>query len=217
MIAGVIAPAPDPFRHSPDLLAARFPRLAALRDDAAAWSAGRSWIWRSALLACLAWIGVRHLRDPFYSSLFGGITLGIHELGHLLFGWAVQFLAILGGSLAQVATPAAAAWLLYRQRDYFGVAVGAAWESFSLWNLATYVGDARARELPLVGLVPDPIHDWNWLLGKLGILTWDRSLAFLIRLGAFSIWIASLAVGAWLCWSMIRNRGSAAASPSAGL
>jgi hypothetical protein len=173
-----------------------------LRADAQAWCAGRSWVWRTALLSYLAWVGVRHLRDPLYSSLFGGITLAIHELGHVLLSWAGRFLGTAGGSLAQVAAPAAAAWLLYRQRDYFGVAVGGAWESFSLWNLATYIGDARARELPLVGLIPDPVHDWNWLLSRLGIPTWDHGLAALTRVAAFSIWAASIALGGWLCWRM---------------
>ncbi len=184
--------------------------VARLRADAEAWCAGRSAAWRLPLLAYLAWAGVCHLRDPLFSSLFGGITLGIHELGHLLLGFAGRFLATAGGSLAQVAAPALAAWLLYRQRDYFGLAVGGAWEAFSLWNLAAYVGDARARELPLVGLAPDPVHDWNWILSDLGILTWDRNLAFLLRIGAFSIWAGAMGLGGWLCWRMLRPRLSSA-------
>ena len=199
-----------PFASPPTLrgfgFLSKLRRLVPLRDEALAWCAGRSWVWRSALLAYLVWVGVHYLRDPFYWSLFGGITLGIHELGHLLLSWAGQFLGVAGGSLAQILAPAAAGWLLYRQRDYFGVAVAGAWEAFSLWNLATYVGDARAMELPLVGFVADPIHDWNWLLSKLGILTWDRGLAALIRVLAFSIWIASLVLGFWLCWNMRQLR-----------
>ena len=179
-------------------------RLGAVIADAEAWCAGRSSVWRLPLLAYLGWAGVHHLRDSLYSSLFGGITLGIHELGHLLLGFAGRFLATAGGSLAQVAAPALAAWLLYRQRDYFGVSVGGAWEAFSLWNLAAYVGDARAQELPLVGLSPDPVHDWNWILSALGILTWDRGLAFLLRICAFSIWAAAMALGGWLCGRMMR-------------
>ncbi|MGH9366773.1 MAG: hypothetical protein ACRD3M_03755 [Thermoanaerobaculia bacterium] len=184
--------------------------MANVRADAQAWCAGRSWPWRAAILAYLVWAGARHLADPLYGSLFAGITLGVHELGHVLLSLAGRFLGIAGGSLAQVAAPAAAAWLLYRQRDYFGVAVGGAWEAFSLWNLATYIGDARARELPLVGFVADPVHDWNWLLEKLGVLTWDRTLASLTRLAAFSTWAASIVLGGWLCWTMARagNRQS---------
>ena len=199
-----------PFADRPTLrrfgFLSKFPGLARPRDDALAWCVGRSWVWRAALLAYLVWVGVHHLRDPFYSSLFGGITLGIHELGHLLLSWAGEFLGVAGGSFAQVVAPAAAGWLLYRQRDFFGVAIAGAWEAFSLWNLATYIGDARATELPLVGFVADPIHDWNWLLSKLGILTWDHGLAALTRLLAFSIWIASLVLGFWLCWNMRQLR-----------
>jgi hypothetical protein len=160
---------------------------------------------------------VRHLRDPLYSSLFGGITLGIHELGHVLFSFGGSFLGIAGGSLLQVAAPAVAGWLIWRQRDYFGVAVAGAWEAFSLWNLATYIGDARTRELPLVGLTADPIHDWNWLLSTLGILGWDRGLAALTRIAAFVIWGAAMAFGGWLCWRMAAPRSSAHSRSSAPL
>ena len=192
------------------------PRLRSLRADAEAWSAGRSWIWRAALLLYLGWAGLHHLKDPLYTSLFGGITLGVHELGHVVLGWAGRFLATAGGSLAQVAAPAGAAWLLFRQGDFFGVAVGGAWEAFSLWSLATYIGDARARELPLIGLSPDPIHDWNWLLSSLGILGWDRGLAAITRIGAFSIWAGSMALGGWLCWKMATGRRSPAAVGPSG-
>ena len=178
--------------------------LAKLLSDAADWCRGRSWIWRAPLLLYLAYVGVRHLGDPFYGSLFAGITFGIHELGHLLLSWAGRFLAIAGGSLAQIAAPAAAGLLLYRQRDYFGVTVAGAWLAFSLFNLATYVGDARRQELPLIGFTEDPVHDWNALLSMFGILSWDSALAFLTRAAAFLLWSASLAFGTWLCWTMAR-------------
>jgi len=173
-----------------------------LRQDARAWCSGRSWVWRAPILAYLGWAGVRHLRDPLYGSLFGGITLGIHELGHLILGPLGAWPGIAGGSLAQIAAPAAAAWILARQRDYFGIAVGAAWLAFSLFGLATYIGDARARELPLVALTPDPIHDWNWMLGRLGLLSADHALAFLCRAAAAVLWAGAMVLGSWLLWVM---------------
>jgi hypothetical protein len=147
-------------------------------------------------------VGIRHLADPLYNSWFGGITLGIHELGHLIFGLLGQWPGVAGGSFAQVAAPIAAGAILYRQRDSFGMTVAGAWLAFSLWSLATYVGDARAQELPLLGLTPDPIHDWNWMLGRLGLLNWDKGLAFLTRVVAFFVWLGSIAVGGWLVWTM---------------
>jgi hypothetical protein len=179
--------------------------LAALRQDAASWSIGRSWLWRLPILLYLVWAGVRHLQDPYFASLFSGITLGIHELGHLLLAWAGRFLGTAGGSLAQIAAPVAAALLLLRQRDYFGVAVGGSWVAFALFQLATYVGDARAQELPLVGLTPDPVHDWNWLLDRTGLLPLDRGLAGALRVVAFAVWAASIALGGWLLLRMTRR------------
>jgi hypothetical protein len=85
------------------------------------------------------------------------------------------------------------------------VTVAAAWLASSLHGLAAYVGDARARELPLVGLVPDPIHDWNWILGHLGVLSWDHALAAMLRAASLVIWMASLAAGTWLCGQMARR------------
>jgi hypothetical protein len=85
------------------------------------------------------------------------------------------------------------------------VTVAAAWLASSLHGLAAYVGDARARELPLVGLVPDPIHDWNWILGHLGVLSWDHAFAAMLRAASLVIWTASLAAGTWLCGQMARR------------
>ena len=206
MIGGILGPASRP-------PTARLDRRPPFVRDAEAWSAGKSWVWRAVLLAYLAWAGFRHLRDPLYGSLFSGITLGIHELGHLLFAFAGRFVGIAGGSVAQLAAPLIAGVLLWRQRDYFGISVAGAWEAFALWNLATYVGDARARELPLVSLSSDPIHDWNYLLGRLGMLSWDHVLAGLLRLAAFLLWAAALASGAWLCRTMARERTRPRATP----
>ena len=57
------------------------------RDDAMAWATGRRWAPRALLLAYLTYAGCRHLTDSEYGSIFSGITLAIHELGHVLFGF----------------------------------------------------------------------------------------------------------------------------------
>ena len=200
MIGGVLARANRP-PSGPRRPAA----ASAIVRDAEAWCGGRSWAWRAILLLYFAWAGWRQIRDPFAWSLFAGVNLGVHELGHVLFAFAGRFVGVAGGSLAQVAAPAAAGALLWRQRDFFGLSVAGAWEAFSIWNLATYVGDARSRELPLLGLTAEPIHDWNYLLSRLGLLAWDRGLAGVLRLAAFLLWAASLLWGAWLCRTMARR------------
>jgi hypothetical protein len=177
------------------------------REDAASWATGRMWWPRALLLAYLAYAGWRHYTDPEYGSIFSGITLAIHELGHVLFGFLGEWLGVAGGSIAQLAAPIAVAWILYRQRDYFGVAVGGAWLSMSLSNLAVYVADARAEELPLYSLGGgDPVHDWNYLLGSLHLLAHDARIAGMVRAGALLCLAGSVALGAWLCVVMARRR-----------
>lgn len=181
------------------------------RDDAVAWAAGRLWWPRALLLAYLAYAGWRHLTDPEYASIFSGITLAIHELGHVLFGPFGEWLGIAGGSITQLAAPVAAALLLLRQRDYFGFAVGGAWLSMSLSNLAVYVGDARAEALPLVSLGGgDVVHDWNYLLGSVHLLAHDTQIAAWVHAAAFLSLAASIGLGAWLCAVMARRRAEAA-------
>ena len=177
------------------------------REDARAWASGRLWWPRALLLLYLAYAGYRHLTDPDYASILSGITLAIHELGHVLFGFLGEWLGVAGGSITQLAAPAAVALVLLRQRDYFGVAVGGAWLSMSLSNLAVYVADARAEELPLVSLGGgDVIHDWNYLLGSVHLLPYDAEIAGLVRAAAVVALASSVSLGAWLCTVMARAR-----------
>lgn len=177
-----------------------------LLEDAADWARGRWWAPRLLLLAYLAYAALQHFRDPEYSTfLFGGVTFGVHELGHVVFSPLGEFVGIAGGSLAQILAPilVGVGFLFWQrdgepQRDYFALSVAAFWLSFSLHNLAMYVGDARHQDLPLLGLSSDPIHDWNYLLGSMGLLEYDLRFAGLIRLAAVGISLVALGFSAWL-------------------
>lgn len=173
--------------------------LAEARD----WARGRMWIPRAILLLYLVYADFRLFHDPESSTMFSGITLAFHEMGHLLFGFMGHFIGSLMGSGTQVLIPILVMVLFYKQQnDFFGVAVGGFWLSFSLFELARYVGDARAMDLPLVGFSSDPEHDWNYLLGTMHMLPLDTTLAFLIRVVAFAVGVASLAFAVWLLNAM---------------
>lgn len=169
-------------------------------DDAREWARGRLWPLRALLLLYFAYVLVRHLGSAEYGSWFGGINLGIHELGHIVFSPFGQFISILGGSFWQLAVPILAFWIFQRQEDYFAHSVAACWLGTSLFNMATYIGDARAQALPLVSPFggEDIIHDWHYMLGTLGLLPLDGTLAFLTRVLAFAAMAGGLAWGGWL-------------------
>ena len=182
------------------------PRIQEFLDDAAEWARGRMWIPRALLLLYLSYAVIRFLRDPDSSTMFSGITLAFHEMGHLIFGFAGHFIGSLMGSGTQVLIPIIVMIVFYRQPDYFGIAVGGYWLSFSLFELARYVGDARTMELPLVGFTDDPEHDWHYLLSTTGLLNLDTTFAFLLRVVATLTGAVSLAFAIWLLMQMARNR-----------
>jgi hypothetical protein len=154
-------------------------------------------------------VAVRSLIDYEYWTIFAGITLGVHEAGHVVFGAFGELLGVAGGSIMQLAVPVIVALLFLRQREYFGISVALAWLSMSLRNLATYIGDARSQDLPLVSIGGgDPIHDWHFILGRFGLLGDDHALARFARLLSVMSLLLAIGWGAWLCRAMQLSAGA---------
>ena len=154
------------------------------------------WILRVAALLWCGRILVGSLGDRDYRSLWSGLTLGIHELGHVVLGPLGDWAGMAGGSLFQVAAPLVAALLLHRQGDPVGACVGLVWLGTALVEMGSYVGDARARVLDLVSpFAGEPIHDWEWMLAKLGLLQHDTLLGELCRSGGVVVMAGALFLG----------------------
>ena len=175
------------------------------KADISEWCTGRSWAVRLPLWLFFAYVGARQFADNMYPSLFGGINLGIHEGGHLLFRAFGEFLCIAGGTILQLAAPLISMFVFLKQRDYFGIAICFGWLSTNLINVGVYMSDALDMALPLVtvgdngGLVT---HDWRYLFTKLGLLSQCRTVGWLtIQLGNLSM-LVCLAGAAWLMWKM---------------
>jgi hypothetical protein len=176
------------------------PPAAGAAPESAPTTLYRSWVWRLALLLWLGWTGWRYLAEPDYGSIFSGIIFGSHEFGHLFFAPFGELMTVAGGSLMQLLVPVGAAALLIARRDWFGTAVAGCWLSFSLSNLAVYIGDAVAQELPLVSFSPDGGgHDWNYLLDRFNLLSYDLRLAMLTRQISFAVLAGSFVWGLWIC------------------
>lgn len=193
--------------------------LSAVRDVFEAWGdealeycEGRSPWARAGLAAYLVYAGARHVANPLYRSWFAGITLAFHEMGHVLFSGFGRTWMFLGGSLMQLLVPlAAGAYLLLRQRDWFGVAVTQSWLAFSLWELATYVGDANKEQLALVSLGGNPEHDWSTLLTQWHCLNACDAYATLLRVVAFVTWSTAIALAVALLVRMEQARRASGA------
>lgn len=126
-------------------------------------------------------------------------NLVIHEAGHILFIPFGEFMTIAGGSLFQVIVPAVFAGYFYYQDKFFSSALLLFMVGESLLNVSVYAGDAFLMQLPLLG-GDDSIHDWNWMLDRLGWLDHTREISGAIRaLGTLTIISAAI-------WSMLSAR-----------
>jgi hypothetical protein len=126
-------------------------------------------------------------------------NLLFHELGHALFSWAGYYTQILGGTLGQLLVPLACTAFFVHQRQTTGVAFCAFWTFQNLLYVATYMADARASALPLVG---SDESDWTILFSHWGVLQQDRAIAAWVR-GAG--WIGMLGSVVWLVWMHLRT------------
>lgn len=119
-------------------------------------------------------------------------NLAFHEFGHPFFGLFGETLALYGGTLFQFVFPLAAAGSGFLRREVPAFVAGLAWALQNLFNVARYMADARAQELPLVG---GGEHDWFHILSRWNVLAKDVTYA--ARLERLA-WIGLLSVSAWL-------------------
>jgi len=172
-------------------------------------------IGRASLLALLAWWTWRLVPHPlnwFFtnSSFLHLINLPFHEAGHILFSPFGEFMTILGGSLMQVIVPVVCVVAFVRQDDWFGAAVCCWWAGESLVDVAPYIADARALQMPLLGGGTGAAvegHDWEAILTRLGWLHLDRTIGMWTHVIGSIVMVAALIVAVWL---LVNRRGDEA-------
>jgi hypothetical protein len=107
-----------------------------------------------------------------------GVNLLVHEAGHVVFGPFGEVLGTLGGTLLQLFFPLAFLVYFWRRAQRLEAGVCGVWAAENGMYTAEYMADAQAQMLPLVG---GHIHDWNWLLGRAGILGACEELGALLH------------------------------------
>ena len=159
-------------------------------------------LWRLPLaLAFTLWgvwlIRMDHRDGEIAASFLHRPLLIFHEAGHLIFMPLGEWMAVFGGTLAQLLMPAimaAALWM--KNADRFGAALGVWLLGVSLLDIAPYVYDALHPQLMLLGgrTGEDGGHDWIYLLSSMGLLhrahaigAWVRGLGAVVVIAA-SVW-----------------------------
>lgn len=143
-------------------------------------------------------------------SFFHLVNLPFHEAGHLLFRPFGAFMTSLGGTLGQLLMPLiCAGTLLLKTQDPFGAAVACWWLGENFLDIAPYINDARAGDLPLLGgnfghSSPYGFHDWEYLLTESGLLHLDHRLAWFSHGLGTAIMLLALVWGATLLFRQHR-------------
>jgi len=172
---------------------------------------GRSWRLRAPLLLVFLWMLGGYFSDPMYRSIFEGVNLAFHEMGHAAFFWlGDRMLMVAGGTIFQIGIPlVAGGYLLRKQNDPFGATVCLFWLGTALFSAGVYAADARAQSLPLVspfGPVDVDSHDWTVMLLKVGMLSRDQAIGSGLRRGGILAMVASLAAGAFVLRVMANHQ-----------
>ena len=118
-----------------------------------------------------------------------------------MFGFLGDTMGLYGGTLVQLVIPIICGIAFWRQKSLVSVSVVMLWFFESVFNIARYVADARAQELPLVG---GGEHDWTNILTRWGALQHDTMIATILLavvwLGLFS----TLLLTTYLWWQSKR-------------
>ena len=143
-------------------------------------------------LVCALLLGVHWASRDGWIPLLDSANLAFHEAGHPIVGAFSDRLMVYGGTLFQLALPAVVAIHFARRGEPAGLAMAVVWLGENLLNVARYMADARAQELPLVG---GGEHDWTEIFLRWGVLAKD------VKIAGFTRWLGvALMVGAvvWL-------------------
>ncbi len=135
------------------------------------------------------------------------VNIGIHELAHIITSPLPEIVTAMSGSLFEILLPLLFAVYLFKRKEYFIAGVVGVWLMFSFYEVALYVSDAIEQALNLSSLQPpfeagiaiSHIHDWNYVLSKLGILSASQNVASGLRIVGFALGASALGWLFYLC------------------
>ena len=132
-----------------------------LRDERPARAPRSTWVLSGIAVVVLGVLSaMSHASVPLLSL----VDFGIHEFGHMIFGWAPYPVMLAAGSFAQVAVPfGLAVYFALGRAETWAAAPLLAWAGTSLRNVAVYIADAPYQRLELWG-GDGVVHDWAQLL-----------------------------------------------------
>ena len=139
--------------------------------------------------------------EPGFVFLLDHANLLFHEAGHPIVGLFSDRLETYGGTMGQLTFPVVLAVSFLRKGETLSFAGSVVWFFENWLNIARYMADARAQELPLVG---GGDHDWHTIFGRWGVLAHDTQIAGFVRTVG---WLGMAAACGWVVWRWWSGRG----------
>lgn len=145
-------------------------------------------------------LGLVWASEPGFVFLLDHANLLFHEAGHPILGLFSQPLEPYGGTIGQLVFPVALAVSFWRKGQTLPFAAALIWFFENWLNIAHYMADARALELPLVG---GGDHDWNTIFSRWRLLPYDTQIAGIVKIMG---WMGIFATSVWGAWRGWRDR-----------
>lgn len=127
-------------------------------------------LWRIAGVSLASLYAFQYALTPEAWHFIDAADLIFHEAGHAIFRLFGEFVSICMGSGFQILLPFSLTLYFFYQRQRISSAVCLMWTGMNVLNVSVYAKDAIEMRLPLLG-GDGVIHDWNYILSALGILS----------------------------------------------
>ena len=122
--------------------------------------------------------------NPKAFWLLDWVNLMVHEAGHLIFLPFGRTVSMMGGTIMQLLMPLLFVIHFFRKKEPYQASIMVLWVGENFFHISPYVKDARAMELPLLG---GGVHDWAYLLRKVGWLDYDLLIGDIVWSIGFGI------------------------------
>ncbi|MCB9437455.1 MAG: hypothetical protein H6673_10745 [Anaerolineales bacterium] len=146
---------------------------------------------------------IEHMLAPYHgfvARIAWFLTIGPHEVGHIICMPFGAFLYVLGGSIWQLLFWALLAGYERLKGRTIPALMMLMVVGHSFINLSVYIRDAQERELPLLFGLGKDHHDWGTLLDWMGLLAYDDFLAGVAVVMGVLVVLSTIGLGIAYTW-----------------
>jgi len=124
------------------------------------------------------------------NQTFGIVHEGGHGVCYIL--PCPRFVMVINGTLFQIGFPLGIAYYYKRKLNFLAMWIGVYFAGFTMHNTAWYISTAHEGAIlpahkSFLGV--DAYHDFHYILSTLGLLNYDNTIAWMVRLVAYGLMI----------------------------